>query len=175
MENNLKRFVPLALCLIALPAAAHSGHAPETGFAAGLVHPLMGLDHLLAMLGIGLWSRQQNQPLSLPLTFIAMMALGAFFQTGLALPESSIAATVLITGILVAAVKLPAGAAVIVVGLFALLHGQAHGRELPALASAAGYLLSSAALLMIGRSLGNPRLVGAAIGGAGLCLLAGVA
>jgi urease accessory protein len=171
----MKRYLPLALCLIALPSAAHSGHAPAIGLLAGLSHPLMGLDHLLAMLGIGLWSRRQEQPLSLPLTFIAMMAIGAFSQTGLPLPESALAATVLVTGALVAAVKLPAGAAVAVVSVFALLHGQAHGRELPELASAAGYLLTSAGLLLIGRSLGRARLVGAVIGAAGLCLLAGAA
>ncbi|HEY0060604.1 MAG TPA: HupE/UreJ family protein, partial [Telluria sp.] len=67
----MKKIFTLALCLIALPAAAHSGHGPELGFAAGLAHPFTGLDHLLAMLGVGMWSRRQGQPLSLPLTFLA--------------------------------------------------------------------------------------------------------
>ena len=173
----MKKYLALALCLIALPAAAHPGHAETSGFMAGLVHPLTGLDHLLAMLGIGLWSRKQQQPLALPLTFIGMMALGAFAQIGLAAPESWIAASVLLTGVLLASKRLPPAVAVGVVGLFALLHGQAHGRELPDLSAAAGYLLASAALLLLGRRLVvvQPRLAGAAIAGVGLCLLAGIA
>jgi urease accessory protein len=173
----LKKYCALALCLVALPVAAHPGHADAAGFAAGLLHPLTGLDHLLTMLGIGMWSRKQEQPLAMPLTFIGMMALGAAVQLGAAVPESWIAASVLLTGLLLAAVRLPPAGAIMVVAAFALLHGQAHGRELPELASAAGYLLASAALLLLGRALVKvkPRLAGAAIAGVGLCLFAGVA
>ncbi|SHG99738.1 HupE/UreJ family protein [Massilia sp. CF038] len=171
----MKRLLLPALCLIALPAAAHGGHAPEPGFLAGLLHPFSGADHLLAMLGVGMWSRRQGQPLSLPLTFLAMMALGAFLQTGLPLPESALAASVLVLGVLLAAARLPSAMACIVVGLFAVLHGQAHGCELPAMASAAGYLLSSAALLLAGRAIGQTRWVSALMASAGLCLLAGTA
>ena len=146
----MKKYLALALCLIALPAAAHPGHAEASGFLAGLAHPFSGLDHLLAMLGIGMWSRKQEQPLALPLTFIGMMALGAFAQIGLAAPDSWIAASVLLTGVLLASKRLPPAVAMVVVGLFALLHGQAHGRELPGLSCAAGYLLASAALLLLG-------------------------
>ncbi|HEY0064111.1 MAG TPA: HupE/UreJ family protein, partial [Telluria sp.] len=99
----------------------------------------------------------------------------AMLQTELLLPESALAATVLVIGVLLAAARLSAAAACAIVGLFALLHGQAHGRELPALASAAGYLLSSAVLLMAGRAIGQTRRVGALIASAGLCLLAGTA
>jgi urease accessory protein len=174
LKPPMKKYLPLLLCLVSIPVAAHSGHSPASSFAAGLAHPLVGLDHLLAMLGIGLWSRKQEQPLALPMTFLLMMALGACFQFGAALPESAIAASVLVIGVLVAAVRLPPLAAIVLVAGFAFLHGQAHGRELPELASAAGYMLSSAALLMLGRRLAHPRMAGAVIGGAGLCLLVGV-
>lgn len=168
----MKRYLSIVLLLACVPAAAHSGHGELAGFGAGIAHPFSGLDHLLAMIGIGLWSRRQAQPLAMPLTFIAMMALGALVQLPLALPETALAASVLAIGVLLAAARLPKGAALCVVALFALLHGQAHGRELPALAAAAGYLLSSALLLVAGRCLGRPRLAGALIGAAGLGLLA---
>ncbi len=170
----MKKYLALALCLIALPAAAHPGHGEATGFAAGLLHPFTGLDHLAAMLGIGMWSRRQQQPLMLPLTFIGMMALGATLHAGLAAPDSWIAASVVLTGALLASRRLPPACAIALVGAFALLHGQAHGRELPQLSSGAGYLLASAALLLLGRQLGKLRMAAPLIAGAGLCLLAGV-
>jgi urease accessory protein len=144
----VKKYLMLAICLVALPAAAHPGHA--AGFAAGLAHPFTGLDHLLAMLGMGIWSRKQGQALAIPVTFVLMMAVGALAQFGVAAPESWIAASVVLTGLLLVSKRLPPAAALMVAGAFALMHGQAHGRELPQLASAAGYLLSSAALLLAG-------------------------
>lgn len=174
----MKKLYPLALCLLALPAAAHPGHADSVGLLAGLAHPFSGLDHLLAMLGVGLWSRQQNRGLLLPLAFIAMMALGALVRTAVPIELGIAASVVLIGALLLSAVKLPTAAAVALVGLFALLHGQAHGRELAGAASMAGFLLASAGLLVVGRAIGGPlvsRATGAAIGVAGLCLLAGVA
>lgn len=149
----MKKHLALALCLVALPAAAHPGHADMTSFAAGLMHPFTGLDHLLAMLGIGMWASKQQQPLAMPLTFIAMMALGAYAQIGVAAPESWIAASVLLIGVLLAAARLPAAVSIMVVAAFALLHGQAHGRELPGMSSGAGYLLASATLLLLGLGL----------------------
>jgi urease accessory protein len=168
----MKKILTILLMLACVPAAAHNGHALETGFAAGMAHPFSGVDHLLAMIGIGLWGRKQGQPLAVALTFVVMMAAGALFQVPLPLPDSLLSATVLAVGVLLAVARLPSGAALVVVGLFALLHGQAHGRELAGTASAAGYLAASAALLMVGRCLGRPRLAGALIGAAGLCLLA---
>ena len=149
----MKKYLALALCLIALPAAAHPGHADMAGFAAGLMHPFTGLDHLLAMLAIGMWASKQQQPLAMPLTFLAMMSLGAFFQIGSAVPESWILVSVLMIGVLLLSARLPAVVSMTMVSIFALLHGQVHGRELPGMASAAGYLLASAALLMLGLGL----------------------
>ena len=154
----MKKLLVFALCLAVLPAAAHPGHADASGFAAGLAHPFMGLDHLLAMAGIGIWSRRQDQPLALPLVFLAMMSIGALAFAGIAPPEAWIAASVVATGLLLAVARLPQWGAVAVVGLFGLLHGQVHGHELPGIASAAGYLIASAALLAAGLAIEKTRL-----------------
>ncbi len=177
----MKKILALVLCLAALPAAAHGGHDATSGFSAGLAHPFTGLDHLLAMLGIGMLSRGQQRPLALPLTFVAMMALGAALQAGFAVAEQWIAASVLLTGMLLAAVRLPQRGALMVVALFALLHGLVHGHELPGVASGAGYLLASAGLLLTGMAMvtsraagvamARSRAAGAAIAGAGLWML----
>ena len=158
----MKKIVGLALCLASLPAAAHAGHGGGAGFLAGLVHPFMGLDHLLAMLGIGVWSRRQDQVLALPLTFLALMAAGALLQGALLVADGWIVASVLAIGVLLVVSRLPGWAALLVASLFALLHGQAHGHELPGVASAAGYLLGSAILLFAGVLAGR-RLQASAI------------
>jgi urease accessory protein len=168
---------------VALPAAAHPGHGGD-GFVAGLVHPLTGLDHLLALLAVGLWSRQQRHGVVLPPVFLVAMALGAASAgAGLVLPalEAAIAATVLVLGGLAACApalqrRLPPQLAVIVVGCCAFVHGVAHGRELAGMGSGAGVLLASAALMALGALPGARvrRMAGAAIGAAGLCLLAAV-
>jgi urease accessory protein len=173
----------LAILAVALPAAAHPGH-PDGGFTAGLLHPLTGLDHLLALLAVGLWSRQQRHGGVLPPAFLVMMALGAACAAaGLALPvlETSIAATVLLLGTLVACApglqrRLPPQVAVVVVGGCAFLHGLAHGQELAGMASGAGLLAASALVMLAGALPGERvrRMAGAAIGAAGVCLLAGV-
>lgn len=186
----MKKLMTTAMLLAAsLPALAHPGHV-EMGFADGLLHPLTGADHLLALLAAGIWSvRQQRSdgprprsgphPLVLPAVFVAMMGAGAAAgMAGLSVPglESGIALTVLLTGLLVAAaVKLPVGAGAALLGCFAVLHGNAHGLELPHAASAAGYLGMSALLLGAGRLVGKlplARLAGGAIAAAGLGMLA---
>ncbi len=173
----------LATLAVALPAAAHPGH-PDGGFTAGLLHPLTGLDHLFALLAVGLWSRQQRHGAVLPPAFLVMMALGAACAgAGLVLPalETSIAATVLLLGALVACApglqrRLPPQAAIAVVGGCAFLHGLAHGQELAGMASGAGFLAASALVMLAGALPGERvrRMAGAAIGAAGLCLLASV-
>lgn len=173
----------LAGMALSLPAAAHPGHG-GTGFADGLLHPLTGLDHLLALLAVGLFSRQQggrgHGGVLVP-AFLVAMALGA--STGLAPPalETSVAATVLLLGGLAASgQRLAPQLAVLLVGGCGFLHGLAHGQELSGVASGAGFLASSALLMGVGALIGlgvRPllrRLAGAAIGAAGLCLLAGV-
>ncbi len=149
-----KYLLTIALSLVTLPAAAHDGHATVAGFAAGLAHPFIGADHLVAMLGIGLWSRRQEQPLALPAVFIAMMAAGALWQGGEVVAQGWILASVAAVCMLLAA-RIPAWSALLAVGLFGGLHGQVHGHELPGLFSAAGYLSASAALLGAGMAAGS--------------------
>lgn len=167
----------LAGLALALPAAAHPGHGVETGFLAGLLHPWSGIDHLLALLAVGAWSRQQRHGEVLGPSFLVLMALGASCAGAIALPalETSIAATVLLLGVLAAAApRMPPQLAVLTVGACAFLHGLAHGRELAGMASGAGFVLASS-LAMLAGAVPPARLrraLGAAIGAAGLCLLA---
>lgn len=167
--------------LLALPAAAHPGHGPESGFMVGLLHPLSGIDHLLALLAVGLWSRQLRQGMVLAPSFLVMMALGAASSGGLPMPalELSIAATVLLLGGLAAATpelqrRVPPQLAVIVVALCAFVHGLAHGNELAGTASGAGFLVASSLVMLAGALAGEGvrRLGGAAIGTAGIWLVA---
>ena len=130
-------FVPIA--------AAHNVGAHGAGFAAGVAHPLAGLDHILAMIAVGLWAAQLGGHAywKVPLAFVSMMALGAIVATaGLPLPavESGIATSVLILGLVIAfSVRMSIPLGMVLVGVFALFHGHAHGTELPQAASAASY------------------------------------
>jgi urease accessory protein len=171
----------VCIALVALPTAAHSDPGGIAAMSAGLLHPLTGLDHLLAMVGIGLWGRQQ-QTHGLALVFLAGMVASALAFGGAALPaagELSLAGGVALVGTLVAVGRKAAQwAAYALVALLGLLHGQAHAAEVPTLAGAAGFLLSSAALLMTGRLLAASSLqrkAGMAIGVSGIGLLAGFA
>jgi len=172
--------VAVTALTLALPAAAHPGHAPDSGFVAGLLHPVTGVDHLLALLAVGLWSRQQHGYLLAP-TFLVMMALGAASSGGVALPalELSIAATVLLLGGLAAYAprldaRMPPQMAVLTVGACAFVHGLAHGNELTGMASGAGFILASAGLMLLGAIPGERlrRPLAAAIGAAGIWLVA---
>ena len=131
-----KLFAAAALLLTPALAFAHPGHG-DNGLVAGISHPLGGIDHLLAMLAVGLWAAQQKGAArwALPCTFVGTMLIGGVLGfEGLALPalESGIAASVLALGLAVAlAVRPPLFMAVGATALFALFHGVAHGLELP--------------------------------------------
>jgi len=137
------------LAVIAGPAFAHVGVHSGAGFAAGFGHPFGGLDHLLAMLAVGLWALQlaargNTRALwLLPLSFVLPMALGFVGGgLGLALPgvERGIAVSVLALGLAVAfAVRPPLWVATLVTAAAALFHGHAHGAELPETAAALGF------------------------------------
>ena len=166
---------------LALPALAHPSHAAATGLSAGFLHPLTGLDHLLALLAVGLWSRQQRHGAVLPPVFLVLMALGASAAQVMAAPpalETSIAATVLLLGVLAAfALRVPPSLSLAAVGLCGFLHGLAHGQELAGVESGAGFLLASALVMAAGALPGERlrRMAGAAIGAAGVLLLAALA
>ncbi|MBD1551770.1 HupE/UreJ family protein [Pseudomonas typographi] len=152
-------FTGLAWLLAPALAFAHPGHG-DSGLLAGVSHPLGGLDHLLAMLAVGLWAAQQQGKARwlLPCTFVATMLLGGVLGfEGWQLPamESGIAASVLALGLAVAlAVRPPLTVAMAATALFALFHGVAHGLELPAMNSpwayAAGFVTATATLHAIG-------------------------
>lgn len=185
-----KTLFAIALFLSPALAFAHAGH-DHSGLLAGLAHPITGLDHLLAMLAVGLWAAQQSGTArwALPGTFVAAMLLGGLLGfAGMEIPllETGIAGSVLAFGLLVAvAARLPLAVSLGLTALFALTHGVAHGLELPALASpwgyAAGFVAATAALHGLGyaavRYLPRAaaplvRLAGAASAGAGVWLLA---
>src|SRR5580658_8176127 len=130
--------VMVAVCsLFSNPAAAHTGTGLPGGFVSGFIHPFSGLDHLLAMVSVGLWGAFLGRPLIyvLPVVFPAMMVGGAIlgmFLVPLPPVEIGIALSVLVLGGCIAlSVKAPVSAACVVVAIFAIFHGYAHGRELP--------------------------------------------
>lgn len=183
-----RAFVLASLCCLAVPAAAHTGHHPVSGFISGLTHPLMGLDHLLAMIAVGLWAAQLGGRAlwAVPAAFVGAMVLGgALALAGLALPqvETGIAASVLVLGLLVATRRQWAViAGMAIAGGFALFHGYAHGLEMPQAASPAlyalGFMLASVFLHAVGiagSQLGRYAMqaAGAAIAASGVAMLFG--
>ncbi len=122
---------------------AHPGHGTQ-GFAAGLAHPLTGVDHIAAMMAVGLWAVQLGKRAvwMVPLAFVGMMVAGAGLAfAGVTLPfsEPGIAASVLVLGLLIVfALRMPVWAGMMLVGVFAVFHGWAHGNEMHAGTSAAG-------------------------------------
>jgi urease accessory protein len=153
-----------ALFLAALPAAqAHPGHDSVIGLAGGFAHPFSGWDHLLALLAVGYWAAQLRAPRLMAAAFLGAMVLGAL-AGGLTGPipgvEQAVAATVLVAGLLIARqVRMPAYAGAALAGAFALLHGAAHGAEMPttagALAYGCGFVAASALLLAAGTAAGT--------------------
>jgi urease accessory protein len=155
----------LATLMAPSPAHAHVGVSETSGFLHGMGHPLSGLDHICAMVAVGLWAAHMGgRPIwAIPVTFITLMALGGVLgMTGINVPyvEAGIAVSVLTLGVLIAAsiVRLPLAASIAIVGLFAIFHGQAHGAEMPETASGiaygAGFLLATAFLHASGIGLG---------------------
>ena len=183
-----------AFVLLALPAAsafAHTqGEAPGAGFLDGLLHPLGGLDHVLAMLAVGMWGAQLGAPAIwlLPVAFPMVMALGgAAGIIGVPLPsvEIGITLSVLVLGSMIAlAQRPPLALAALIVAFFAVFHGYAHGTELPGQASAvpysAGFVIATGLIHLTGIGIGFViklphgstllRLGGSAIAAAGLFL-----
>ncbi|MEF7614677.1 HupE/UreJ family protein [Aquincola sp. MAHUQ-54] len=159
----------LAALAAALPlaAAAHVGAdgAAHHGFASGWLHPFTGIDHLVAMLAVGVWSAVSAPRVGGmayargPLAFAALLLAGSLLgAAGLALPavEPMIAASLLVLGLLVALrPSLPPAAGVALVGVFALFHGGAHGVELSGVAALAGMVLATALLHAAGLAIGH--------------------
>src|SRR6266850_8208946 len=133
--------VALAALALAQPALAHEQTGVAGGLASGLLHPLTGMDHLIAMVAVGIWGAQLWAPAIwvLPITFPLVMAVGGVLgvlRIPLPMPEVVIVLSALVLGAAVALrLRLPFAAAAIVVGVFAIFHGHAHGTELPSAAN----------------------------------------
>lgn len=170
------------------PALAHTGGIVG-GLSSGIAHPLLGLDHLLAMVAVGIFAAVQPQRSAwqAPVAFVVFLAAGALFGgAGIALPfvEPGILASVVLLGLMIAFARvLPAAAGLAAIGVFGLLHGHAHGVEAAGAFSAymAGFLAASATLHLagygMGRALGMTRnglaASGLAVMTAGLVLAGG--
>ncbi len=189
----------LAVATLALataaPAFAHEGQGVAGGFVSGFMHPILGWDHVAAMVAVGLWGAFLGPPSIwlLPIVFPLVMAFGgALGIAGVPLPavETGIAASAVVLGIMVAlGARPPIWAAAVVVGGFAIFHGYAHGTELPvaadAVAYAVGFVVATGLLHLVGITFGLAtkweagkfavRTVGGIIAIAGLAFLTGVA
>ncbi|PCK80218.1 HupE/UreJ family protein [Rhizobium sophoriradicis] len=165
MKSALKSGL-LALAAVALPAvaSAHPAVGEAAGFSHGFAHPLSGLDHVLAMVMVGVLAFQLGGRALwlLPATFIMVMAIGGALGVGgvnVPFVEIGIAFSVIVLGTVVALnVRAPLAAALGVVGFFAIFHGHAHGAEMPedaaGAAYAAGFMIATALLHVAGLSLG---------------------
>ncbi len=182
-----------AACLASAtaPVLAHVQPGEATGFLSGFLHPISGLDHVLAMIAVGLWGAQLGAPAIwlLPVTFPLVMAFAGFLGLlGVPLPgvEIGIAASAILLGAAVMTERRPplyvAGA---LVGLFAVFHGHAHGTELPpgqsGLLYSLGFVVATGCLHAIGIAIGAVhrwpagqvavRVAGGSVGLAGLFFL----
>ncbi len=186
--------VALAATLAAAPAFAHTGEGAVGGFFGGFTHPLFGLDHVVAMVAVGLWGSFLGAPAIwvLPIVFPLVMALGGVLGiVGVPLPavEIGIAVSAIVLGLMVAAsARPPLWIAGVLVGAFAIFHGYAHGTELPAGADAvafsAGFVIATGLLHLSGIAFGllahwpagriAVRTAGAAIALVGIAFLTGI-
>jgi urease accessory protein len=175
----------------ATPAFAHVQLGQAQGFVTGLLHPVSGLDHVLAMIAVGLWGAQLGRPAVwiLPVTFPMVMAFGGFLGLlGIPLPgiEVGIALSVFVLGLMVAREAKPILAvAALLVGAFAIFHGHAHGTELPAgqsgLTYSMGFVVATGCLHGVGILIGAVhrwpvgkkalRVAGAAVAASGFIFL----
>ncbi len=158
----MKRLLSIAAILIAgsAPAFAHVGHGTTESFAAGIAHPLSGLDHITVMVAVGLWAALKGGKAmwAWPAAFIGVMMVGGAMgmaHVGLPFVEPAILASVVALGLLVAlAVDLPVAVGAAIIGGFALFHGHAHGVEagetIGAFEYMAGFAISTAALHAVG-------------------------
>jgi urease accessory protein len=182
----------LALAAMPHPAIAHVAQGQAAGFLTGLRHPWSGLDHVLAMIAVGLWGAQLGSPALwlLPVTFPMMMSVGAVMGLiGMGLPgvEVGIAlSSLLLGGMVMGEVRPKLAVAVLLVGFFAVFHGHAHGTELPpgqsGLLYSMGFVIATGCLHGMGIGIGLVhrwpagrlalRGAGALIAGMGLFFLA---
>lgn len=169
MKLKLLCLLSSFLSFFSLPVHAHTGVGAAHGLLDGLLHPLVGVDHLLVMLAVGLWAAMRGGKALwlLPMAFLTAMAAGAgltLLDITITKAESWVSFSVLTAGVLVwHNARMPSALAVALVAVFAIAHGYVHAAELAdganALAYSAGFLLTTALLHGLGVSL---SLLGAA-------------
>jgi urease accessory protein len=192
-RKTMRLILALLVALVPSAALAHSGHAPTDGFAYGFGHPLGGMDHVVAMVAVGVFAFVLGRRAlwALPVAFVAMMGAGFIIgaaQVDLPLVELGIAVSSIAIGAAAALGKpMPVTVAMALVGAFAVFHGHAHGTEMPgglgSVQYAAGFVAATALLhlsgvagsVVVARLAGRhghaaARLVGGlfALGGAGI-------
>lgn len=190
-NESLLLLVALATLCLPLTASAHTEGGGVGGLVSGFMHPLTGWDHIVAMVAVGLWGAFLGKPAMwvLPVVFPMVMALGgAMGVLGVPLPgvETGIALSGVILGFMVAfAAKPPLWVAAVIVGVFAIFHGHAHGTELPeaanAMTYAVGFVVATGLLHLGGIAFGLlirwpwgqvvVRVGGSAIAVVGFCFL----
>ncbi len=164
-QHGAAAWLVFALLAAAGPAAAHVGAADSAGgFTTGFLHPLLGWDHVVAMVGVGLWGAFLGRPAIwvLPVVFPLVMAFGGVLGVaGVPLPgvEIGIALSAIVLGLMVAfAGRPPLPVAAVIVGAFAIFHGHAHGTELPAAANpilfSLGFVIATGLLHLAGIAFG---------------------
>lgn len=170
-------------------AVAHTGVGVTGGFASGFAHPILGWDHVVAMVGVGLWSAFLGAPAIwlLPIIFPLVMAFGAALGVlGVPIPgiEPGIAMSAVVLGLLILlGAKLPLWLASLIVGTFAIFHGYAHGTELPEAANpfayGVGFVIATGLLHLSGIAFGLlirwPAGVSAVRAGGGVIMMVGFA
>lgn len=163
MQNLSKPlYLMISLILLITPelAFAHTGEGPVGGFISGFTHPLFGWDHVVAMVAVGLWGAFLGKPAIwvLPIVFPLIMVVGGVLGIlGIEIPsvETGIAASAVVLGLLVAfRLRFPIYIAMVIVAVFAIFHGHAHGTEIPTAADpisyAIGFVLATGLLHLFG-------------------------
>jgi urease accessory protein len=163
--SALTPLVLVLTCALSVPADAHIFAGETGGFFSGFEHPISGVDHILAMVSVGLWGTQLGAPAIwlLPITFPLVMACGGFLGLiGIPLPgvEVGIALSAVLLGAAVMAEwRAPLFAAAALVGVFAIFHGHAHGAELPpgdsGLLCSIGFVVATGLLHLVGIGIGT--------------------
>lgn len=189
MSRSVQNVVFASVLLVtATQAQAHMGQGAVGGFWSGFFHPLFGLDHIVAMVGVGLWGAFLGSPAIwiLPVVFPMVMAFGGMLGImGVPLPGTEVG--IALSGIVLGAAVLfkmrpPNWVAAVIVGVFAICHGYAHGAEMPGAANAfsfaIGFVVATGLLHMCGIALGFLTLLPKgqylvrSLGGA-ICLVGG--
>jgi urease accessory protein len=180
----------VALVLASQPAFAHIVDGSATGgFVGGFAHPLFGLDHVVAMVAVGLWGAFLGPPAIwlLPITFPMVMALGgAIAILGVPVPGVEIGislSAIVLGGMIALAARPPLVIAALIVGAFAIFHGHAHGAELPpgtdAVAFSVGFVMATGLLHLAGIAFGllthwPPGRISVRVAGVGIALVGAV-